>query len=243
MASMAMAAENIVVSETMSEESKEALYAKAVETYEHTNEKDKLINAQNTFKALGNYKDSESYVGKCQDFIDYSKGETVTLGTYKGKDLRWKVLDQGGNNRMLLAEDVIECQVFNEVRDHTYWTGSSLRRWLNREFMEEAFSLKERMSIIITLRKADSNPRWSCESGSDSKDKIFIFSHTELDEYLPSPADRALGDDKWWWLRTSGSNALSMEVVEPDGEVYDIGINKNDPQIAVRPVFWIKLRR
>ena len=108
------------------------------------------------------------------------------------------------------------------------------------DFLNQAFTLKERMSIFATRRDNPKNREWSTDCGPKTMDKAFVFNHDEIEHYLPNPEDRGL--DEWWWTRTMGHNVLSAECVYMDGSIYDIGLNIAQTEIGVRPCIWVMLR-
>ena len=62
--------------------------------------------------------------------VKYPPGDVLHFGTYNDKPIRWRVLDQQGDQRLLLAEEILDYQPYNKDYDNTYWQISSLRRWL-----------------------------------------------------------------------------------------------------------------
>ena len=199
----------------------------------------KIRAAKALFEELGDYEESAKKLTECDRYLEFAEGSHVTLGSLDGKPISWLVLDEKGRNRLLFADECVVHMPFNKERDYTPWSHSTLRQWLNRDFLEQAFSLKERMSLLLTECDNHSDPRWSIENGADTRDKCFIFNAQELDRYLPEPADRANGD--WWWLRGHGFGKLCMQAIYNDGTLYHIGVNKNAPEMGVRPVVWYRL--
>ena len=172
--------------------------------------------------------------------VKYLPGDTLCYGTYGGKPIRWRVLDQQGDQRLLLAEEILARLPYNKDYDNTYWQTSSLRRWLNQTFFQQAFSFQERAHIINTRLQNLPNPRYRTSSGGVTVDKIFLLSIEELERYLPRNEDRAMGC--WWWVRTPGMNILSAVGVYEDGSLYDTGINVHFKEAGVRPAMWIRLK-
>lgn len=176
-----------------------------------------------------------------QDILDrYAPGKTVTLGNWNGEPIQWRVLAQQGKMRLLLAEQIIAEQPYNEQYVDTYWRESSLRRWLNGVFLREAFTLTERTMILNTRVANPPNPQYRTNGGMGSVDKLFALSLEEAEDYLPHEADRALG--KWWWLRSPGSNLLSAASVDKAGMIYSSGINIHYKEGGVRPAAWVLLK-
>lgn len=167
-------------------------------------------------------------------------GDVISWGVWEDKPLLWRVLDREGDKRLLLAEEIVARQPYNKEYDNTYWQTSTLRRWLNQAFFQKAFSLKERSRILNTRLKNPPNPRYLTSGGGDTVDKLFLLGLDQLERYLPTDAQRAMG--QWWWVRSPGLNILSAASVYEDGSIYDTGINIHYADGGVRPAMWILLR-
>ncbi len=167
-------------------------------------------------------------------------GDVISWGVWEDKPLLWRVLDREGDKRLLLAEEIVARQPYNKEYDNTYWQTSTLRRWLNKTFFQKAFSLKERSRILNTRLKNPPNPRYLTSGGGDTVDKLFLLGLDQLERYLPTDAQRAMG--QWWWVRSPGLNILSAASVYEDGSIYDTGINIHYADGGVRPAMWILLR-
>ena len=87
--------------------------------------------------------------------ISLASCETVVLGKYHDIDLEWIVLrtnEQG--EKLLLSKYVIDARLYNEIepgdpgRDNQSWDTSTLRGWLNTDFIENSFDEFEKKGII-----------------------------------------------------------------------------------------------
>lgn len=199
-----------------------------------------LTAAKEAFLALGDYKNSTAMAHKCEMLLEFQVGNTVDFGCYNGQPIRWRVCDANGKMKLLIAEKIILERPYNDLRVDTYWQTATLRKWLNNEFLAEAFSKDERNMVIATRRSNEPNECFYTNAGLPTMDKVFVLSKRELDQYLPEQADRAFG--QWWWLRTPGDNLLSVTAVEEQGDVYLHGVNVNYPNGGVRPALWILLK-
>ena len=168
------------------------------------------------------------------------EGDVIPYGVWEGRPLLWRVLDREGDKRLLLAEEIVARQPYNKTYDNTYWQTSTLRRWLNQAFFQKAFTVQERSRILNTGMKSPPNPRYLTSGGGDTVDKLFLLELEQLEQYLPTDADRALGH--WWWVRSPGLNILSAASVYEDGSVYDAGNNIHYADGGVRPAMWVLLR-
>lgn len=223
------------------QQSVEKVYAEAVNMYVHSVADRDFDQMREMFEKLGDYKDSAKYLQKCETFLAHAEGSLVTFGKYHEKELVWKVLCTDGPRCLLLAEKPVEYMYFHEERDNTPWSACALRRWLNRQFLEESFSIQERMNILLIAHQNSVDPRWGDANGPDTRDKAFVFNLKELDEYLPKQEDRAIGE--WWWLRGHGCSNLNQQVVYKDGTIYENGVSSNSPDMGVRPAMWVRRKR
>ncbi len=150
----------------------------------------------------------------------------------------------------MVSKRVIECKPFDDgAGGKAGWSGSSLRKWLNGEFYEKAFSDKEK-ERIITANVVD-------RSGGKKvtvKDRVFILCEDELPVYLrrgeelmtcePSRYVRGAfpgavsenGSVSWW---TRGREGAGFACVTADGKTGKPD-SAGDETIGVRPVIWMK---
>jgi len=218
----------------------DAAYAEALELCRGSFVKEKIETARDTFRRLGDYRDSAALAEKCADFLTWEKGRVVEFGHLDGKPVRWRVLEEDGRARLLFAEAPVAFLPYNRERDHTSWSECSLRRWLNKDFMEQYFTLAERMDILLTPVRNDTELRWRMDNGPNTRDKAFVFSWQELEHYFPTQEARNCG--QWYWLRGHGWSLLSPMAVYPDGSLYEYGVNKNSDEVGVRPAMWVRKR-
>lgn len=189
---------------------------------------------------LGEFKNSASLARKCDMLMEYQVGNTVIFGSWNGQPIRWRVCDTSGKLKLLIAEDIVLEKPYNDLRVDTYWQTATLRKWLNKEFLQEAFSQEQRMMVMATRRTNEPNEQFYTNAGLPTMDKVFVLSKQELDQYLPDIKDRERGH--WWWLRTPGDNLLAVEAVDEQGEAYLHGVNVNYAPGGVRPALWVLLK-
>ena len=132
---------------------------------------------------------------------DAEIGDIVQMGTYEQDGdaetedpICWDVLDKDGDAVLLISHDVIAYQRFSDSRKCVIWEDSEIRTWLNQEFYAEAFDEEEQASIrettlenLSTVGFADhvdpSGDVQVRESRPDTKDKIFLLSWKEAEQY------------------------------------------------------------
>lgn len=132
---------------------------------------------------------------------DAEIGDIVQMGTYEQDGdaetedpICWDVLDKDGDAMLLISHDVIAYQRFSDSFKCVIWEDSQIRSWLNQAFYEEAFDETEQASIRETTLENPSTVGFAAhvdpsgdvqvrESRPDTKDKIFLLSWKEAEQY------------------------------------------------------------
>ena len=87
------------------------------------------------------------------------KGEAFTFGNYKGNDLKWIVLRKSETSLYAICNRVVEERKYSA--GYISWKASELRKWLNNDFFNQAFSKSEKTFITkvnednVTLPSAE----------------------------------------------------------------------------------------
>ena len=196
------------------------------------------------------------------NFDEVSKGSTITFGSYDqdnyssdGKTpISWIVLEKGEDSMTLLSVYALDCHAFDS--DTTVWRDSSIRDWLNKDFLSTAFNDEE--SAYIATSKITT----SGEESITTEDKVYLLSSDELNTYYPNERDAArlaqvtdyavsqgleAYDNKKkqntcnWWLRdadpdtTYYSQWVGGQLLNP-GEICSLGPYE---KYGVRPVIVV----
>ena len=175
----------------------------------------------------------------------------VKFGNYwqtndKNKEaIEWKVLAKENGKALLISKYALDCKPFNQSCCNITWEKCTLRKWLNSEFINNAFSEEEQQAIVLTKNKTNGS--------RTTEDKIFLLSTEEALEYLPkkkrkcTPTPYAKQHNAWygehntccWWLSSPGNNQNSAAFVLNDGDVYYFGNYVNYDDCAVRVAMWV----
>lgn len=218
----------------------ETIFQQAMDKYTHYSGEADLRQAIELFRASGEGESAEKYIQKCEMLLAYMVGNEVTFGSWQGAPIRWRVIDERGRMRMLLSEEALTHRPYHETPTDTSWRECALRKWLNGEFLEQAFSPVERSKITSVRVENPRSPKYYTNGGLNTVDKAYVLSVPEAEKYLPDAEDRKLGG--WWWLRTPGSNLFSAVAVYDDGSIYDFGIHVHYAEGGVRPALWVLLK-
>ena len=199
----------------------------------------------------------------------YSVGDVVTLGTYpqtrSGNDntpIEWIVLESDDETALLISRYALDAQPYNTKYKSITWEKCTLRKWLNNEFYNRAFSAEEKKRILMSNVSADKNPSYRTDPGNATKDLIFLLSIAEANKYFASdkarmcaPTDYAIQQGAWtmdditvdgrpacwWWLRSPGNSSNGAAYVYYGGSTGGRGCDVDDSYCAVRPCVRVRL--
>ena len=208
----------------------------------------------------------ESIHGTSYDYIYFGKYYMDEISTVK-TPIRWRVLSVQGDDALLLADQALDCQRYNESEGSTDWKTSTIRQWLNQTFLQEAFTNEEQNSIkdaVIT----NENLEGKIEEENSTIDKVFLLSKEDVGNVsygFDSDLDMASGtrsvrfsdyamsrgaqkldiestNNDPWWLRSYGNDNTCVSTVGmKDGDIR--GYNRANSRYAVRPAIHIDLSK
>lgn len=192
-----------------------------------------------------------------------SVGNYVKFGNYwqsnndTKEPIEWLVLDvEKGKKALLLSKYALDCKPYHHEKTSITWENCDLRKWLNTEFINNAFSEDEKDEILLSNITNNNNNEYDTYGGNDTKDKVFLLSIDEVNKYFINykerqckPTQYAVSNNAykdgngmcWWRLRSLGSNQNNAAHVSNDGNVNYYGSNVNNVYIAVRVALWVNL--
>ena len=186
--------------------------------------------------------------------IDNIKYHKTKKSYFKYEPIKWRVLQSENQEAFLLSDVILDKQAYNTDFEYITWEESSLRTWLNGEFINRAFSDEEKEKINITEIVNQDNPDYGTEGGNNTSDKIFLLSLSEVSEQQDGEKygfldDRMRACEKstfseafsWWWLRSPGDYSDSAAEVDGSGWVDRDGRNVNASSGGVRPALHLNL--
>ena len=167
--------------------------------------------------------------------ISVNIGDLITFG-----DILWRVLDIQDGKALILSEYVLFSQAYHSAGGRITWEHSSLRHYLNNEFLGNTFSPEERERIVETAVVNANSPFYGTAGGNNTTDKIFLLSFEEVRQYFERIIRSVNGSASWWWLRSPGHTSLSAATFSCDGFVNAIGIHASHDN-GVRPALRLNL--
>ena len=202
-------------------------------------------------------------LGKKNDFT--KAGSIVTFGAYEqdnnlsnGKEpIEWIVLDVQDGKSLLISRYGLDCRRYNSIHKAVTWEKSSLRYWLNSDFLTYAFTEEERACIPAETVTAYHNPKYSTAPGKATNDGVFLLSIQEAETYFSSADDMkceptAFAEERGcktgysgscpWWLRSPAYTSYEAAYIDVYGAIYYSGTSVDTDSLAIRPAIWINLK-
>ena len=178
-------------------------------------------------------------VSESPKFDEVSIGDYISFGRYEQnnviedgrEDISWLVLAKEDNKILIISEYALDRKNYHDTDEDVTWETCDLRKWLNKDFLEEAFTESEQKRIAETSLENKENSTYKTDGGNATVDRIFAFSEEECYIYFPegaayekalftAPTDYAVAKGAYrggvgdldtdtklgvWWLRTPGA--------------------------------------
>jgi len=105
--------------------------------------------------------------------------------------LYWRVLTIENGRALLITEKLIDTIPYNSEFDYITWENCTLRKWMNNDFINRAFSVNLQTQILtITNQNSYTDPDSGVVYSSVTRDKIFALSVNEASQYFCDDDDR-----------------------------------------------------
>lgn len=194
---------------------------------------------------------------------------TVILGSYPQRGapsskepIEWIVLKQEDNRILCASKYLLDCIAYHETLEPVTWEKCTLRKWLNHDFFDTAFSKEEQSRILLTDVETPLH---------DTKDYLFTISCDEAEQYFNfnQRAAKTTGyarkrgawfledkDNKYvshgsWWLRypellededeQQGGLYTVLSCVNYDGYIEGAADEVTATTCCIRPAMWIQV--
>ena len=178
--------------------------------------------------------------------------------------IEWRVLDRQEDGILVISEYILERRAYHAQQESVTWADSSIRRYLNGEFLNR-FTPEERRRIIETKVINDDNPWFDTNGGQDTTDYVFLLSLDEVLRYFGDSGqlgnqnhpdnlswgvrdrynDNRIthmpdGTASWWWLRSPGKYSVGAAGVTDDGDLGVTGLIVVAFFGGLRPALWLR---
>ena len=203
-------------------------------------------------------------------FDDKEIGDTIIFGKYEAdndkengkEDIEWYILDKQEDKVLLFSKYVLDANKYNEMYEGYLWEYSTIRQWLNNDFMNTAFDSEERKLINKSELSTSANEG----KYEETEDYIFLLSLEEVEQYITLekyikgiPTDYAIArgvrvstSDKGagmtdWWIRHPGFNNMGsirdVAYVSAEGSLDLQGEPAYFEDYGIRPALWVSLEK
>ena len=110
-------------------------------------------------------------------------GQEFVFGNYD-----WYLLERNGNEAKLLLDhaekhEELRNRPYNDKLTDVTWEDSTLRAWLNGEFLKKGFSKEEQERLLEQDIVNEDNPEYGTSGGNPTRDKVTILSAEEIGTY------------------------------------------------------------
>ena len=199
--------------------------------------------------------------GQC---TGYEVGGTIVFGKYNGTPIQWYILDIDETNHrlMLVSMDILDSKLYTAAvenfsvpepglnLEYISWRASSIRIWLNVDFISSAFTSEELAripTVDITIQMDNScSDYYSTLIASalamivkgNTSDKVFLLSLPEVETFLGTNdmICTKIHCTTPWWIRSSGCPEHYAPRVLSDGSIQ---LGDERAVLGVRPALWL----
>ena len=158
-------------------------------------------------------------------------GGFITLGQYEqdnnlengAESIEWLVLAIESDRMLVISKYGLDMQAFHTEAEEITWENCTLRKWLNEEFYNKAFSEDDKTKILtVTLENPDTDgfylsdyvkvgfgrdyssviEKYAAKGGNPTEDRLFCLSWAEALEYFDSNESRICEYTAYAWSKT-----------------------------------------
>lgn len=173
-------------------------------------------------------------------------GASLKFGSYAEKmygdktPIEWIVLANEKNRALLISRYNLCNRHYNDEDTDITWENCSLRKWLNSEFINNAFNDNEKQKIQTVVLQNSNNLAFGTKGGSSTSDRLFLLSIDEARRYFVADNKRKL-EYAMWWLRSPGISQGCASIINRNGGIEPGGADAFRASYGVRPAMWVEL--
>ena len=181
-------------------------------------------------------------------FKNKDVNNTIYFGKYEqdnnfengAEPIEWEIISKDGNKALVLSKKCLDMKSYDEKSKLDNWGKSTIRKWLNNEFLNTALSKDEQKLIIPTYLK-----------DVGTTDKLFLLSIVEVKKYDFLKSAKATqyslskglickNDSTCGWLLRSSLNTKYVNIIDFDAED---SVQSVENLSGVRVALWIDLNK
>ncbi len=181
------------------------------------------------------YKDSDiKEVNLVKQIITQSEvGNTVKFGPFN-----WIILNKAETSALLIKKTGLQGLMYHTTFEDITWEKSSIRNYLNTEFLSNTFTEEEQRNIVETNVVNNKSTIYGTDGGSDTLDHVFLLSTEEALQY-EEIIDVFKNSS---WLRSPGNSQNSAAFLKEKGIVMDYGYMVSSDVFTTHPVIWFNMK-
>lgn len=206
--------------------------------------------AYKIYTLLAGYKDVDNIIQTNENIVaaawrtQFTLGNIVTYGSFEqdndisngAEAIEWIVLKNDGKSCILISKYALECRSFNESRTSVSWEDCTLHMWLNKDFVNAAFSAEEKNKLnkeVYLLSISEADALFDGDKARQCQATDYAKAHG---------AYVANNGSSMWWLRSPGLSADRATVVYCDGSTNNHrGYYVSSEIEVVRPVISLRI--
>lgn len=212
------------------------------------------INKINNAKLVSDYDLNENV--EFMDAIIFGKYEQDGNRNNGKEDIEWLILKRENGRVLLLSKYIIDTKQYLNSNDNVvkgistlpFWRSCDLRKWLNGEFLNNAFTKSEIEQILPSKTKSTDCFIDNIKIEKDSIDKVFCLCVNDVKKYL-KPNNIYLNNvrlstkmknnkKRGYWL-CDNLKANTIAYVTENGQINEYE-NSGYLSLGVRPAIWLK---
>ena len=183
---------------------------------------------------------------------DISIGNVIEFGIYEDKPLRWFVLDVDENDDIFLfSVNPLKDDCYHNVASvTTTWENSDIRKWLNADFLNEAFPVDSPQREVLEETHRENgygylDNKTPAGLTPETDDYVFLLSvpeYSSFNDIIKNCEKKYLGNNysqKEYWLRSQGfDNTRGVSAGPSINNSYEVSRIK-----GIRPAIIINRNR
>lgn len=189
--------------------------------------------------------------------------QIVSFGSYQQEStqktpINWIALKVEDDRALLMSVNLLSSQPWDVTGKNLTWDNSSIRQWLNNNFLNAAFSKEEISDIIPTELDNSDQHGYGTPTGKNTTDRVFLLSVNEFENLVKNtryataqPTQSAKSEGAYaneqgnsaWWLRSPGMAEDSPAYLSSAGELGTRAHKATETILGIRPAIWVKISK